>query len=135
MHKGRMTRGARRLAAVGSLLLVLGLPASPAPAAEAEELRAPYYIYGAGTLGCAIWNQESASNQEQNPHWWQLREWLFGYLSAHSLWGDDSRRVAIDKANPGFYLEWVTTHCREHPGDPIHRGASLLIEFLIKSEN
>ena len=114
-----MGRGVPRY--VVALLLAVFLISGTAWAQEYNKIR------GLGYASCEDWTNGRLTSARDE---WD--QWLYGYLTAYSVWVDKSPGP-VSKANNDRPLTWIDLYCQENPLEKVADAAELLI-FAIKAK-
>ena len=114
-----MGRGVPRY--VMALLLSVFLIGGTAWAQEYNKIR------GAGYASCEDW-----TNGRPNSARDEWDQWLYGYLTAYSVWVEKSLGH-VSKANNDDPLTWIDLYYQENPLEKVADAAELLI-FAIKAK-
>ncbi len=88
-----------------------------------------YMVYGAGKESCGSWTEVKKTD---GPSYWQLTQWVTGYLTAYSLWVEDGSGPVSDNSSAYGPIAWVDNYCQENPLKNVAVAAEHLI-FAIKA--
>jgi len=80
-------------------------------------------VFGAGLKSCGQWTKYVP---EDGPRYWQMTQWLSGYLSAYSLWVEDGSGPVTETDIHGA-VAWVDNYCQENPLKNVATAAKWLI--------
>ena len=115
-----MGRGVPRY--VAALLLAVFLISGTVWAVEVGE--GQYRIWGSGNSSCGEWT--SSKEKSDQGRYWQLSDWMLGYLTAYGLWveigtgavtrTDDFGGLLVDFGVPTLPVRrWLLSNVRPEP--------------------
>ncbi len=82
-----------------------------------------YLLFGAGQESCGQWTKDKKTN---GPGYWQLTQWVSGYLTAYSRWVERGQGPVSEVTDAGGRA-WVDNYCRDNPLDRVAKAAARLI--------
>ena len=80
-------------------------------------------VFGRGTHRCVGWARDLVVG---GPSYWEKSQWLYGYLTAYSVWVEKSR-VLVNTKGTGSARSYVIQYCRANP----HKSGADAAEEMI----
>ena len=85
-----------------------------------------YMAFGLGVGSCGQWTVEK---QRDSATYYQMAQWVLGYLTAYSRWAEETPGPVANAAAYGV-IRWMDNFCQINPLDNVAKAAQELIYEL-----